>query len=330
MVCEKCGSVMDDDSNVCAKCGWQLSNEKLDGELSTDSDKVVHKKKKQGLIIALVIIIVLSVVAGIATPIILLSGKSHDEKTNKQNNYFNDDNLYGDREAQANTQLNVQANADKNYTYISENDFYPYVLGVAFTDTDNGLIKWSNDNGLQYSFDQNQKILRCFGQDPLNQVLDNVLDAAGEELLKEHEFGVGDIENIYDGMTDESNEGVVDSILGGVWGYLEGVIEEKVDNAIEGGVKEGLNTAASDNNIYYTFAFDDNNQVKEYLITKLVKNRENLDEAFIEKYGTPTVENNVYIWNGQVSGTPAVFYMWIEVNKYNDYVWQLYVKKITQ
>ena len=131
-------------------------------------------------------------------------------------------------------------------------------------------------------------------------------------------------------MTDESNEGVVDSILGGVWGYLEGVIEEKVDNAIEGGVKEGLNTAASDNNIYYTFAFDDNNQVKEYLITKLVKNRENLDEAYIEKYGTPTVENNVYIWNGQVSGTPAVFYMWIEVNKYNDYVWQLNVKKITQ
>lgn len=300
------------------------------------------RKKKHGLAVAIVLVIILSLGVGIATPLILSSNASHDKKTEKKNKNNDAEFLYEDRLAQSSDESNDEytydsndeytydSNDDENYTYTSENDFYSGIFGVTFTNTDYDLINWANSNGLQYSFNQSKNELYCVAQDPLNQVLDNALDAAGEEFLKEHEFGIGDIRNIYDGMTDESNEGFLDSIVGGVLGYLGGVAQEKVDNAIDGGVKEGIKTASSDNNIYYSFALDDNNQVEAYCITELFNNRESLFDTFVEKFGTPIVNNNVYIWNGQVSGTPATFYMWIDVNSYDNYVWQLYVVKNTQ
>ena len=100
-----------------------------------------------------------------------------------------------------------------------------------------------------------------------------------------------------------------------------------VDNAVDSAVEDAYNTAISDTNIYYMFILDSKNQVSEYIIQQLYNNRESLCDDYIKKFGQPSINNNVYCWNGQVNGTPAQFYLWIDTDEYNNYVWNIYVKK---
>lgn len=360
MFCPKCGKKNDNNSKFCARCGNgfpELNN--VDTNISTTPTNSSTKKKKSVLAILMVIGIIFIISSGIIAFFAFNDSDNHKSESKKKTNnketqvisnskpdtkyeatdsdYYDDNqydssdsNYYDDNQydsLDSDYYDNNQYDSNDDYTYVSQNDFYSEIFGVAFTHTYSDVVDWANEDGYTVEYVENSNILCCYKQDPLNTVLDNALNAAGDAILEEHEFGIGDIKNIYEGMTDESNEGFFDSIVGGVSGYLAGIAEEKFDNAVDSAVEDAYNTAISDTNIYYMFILDSKNQVSEYIIQQLYNNRESLCDDYIKKFGQPSINNNVYCWNGQVNGTPAQFYLWIDTDEYNNYVWNIYVKK---
>lgn len=338
MFCTKCGSTIEDNSHFCIHCGYQF--QETDNINYNNTMNVVQKKKKTGLFITLGIVTILLIVSVIVA--ISISNNKKIKKpekhidNNPNNNSYNNDNYYDDSYIVNNyddsyndddyydDSYNDDYYYDDSYnnTYTQSNDFFK-IYGVTFNNTYYDLINFIEQNDYEHEYDENSRILIYCEEDPKNQVIDNILDSAADGFSIEHEYGIDDFNNFCEGYSAESDDGFFGSLLNGGLSVITGIFSEKAENAVDGAIDGML----IDNNIYYSFVFDENNQVIGYMITQLYKNRENLYDDFVEKFGQPDISDSFFTWHGHVANTPATFNLTYGYNENGLPIWYLIVEK---